>query len=310
MALAQAGAAAQGATLYATLEPCSHHGKTPPCVDAIIAAGVTRVVSALEDPNPEVRGAGHTRLQSHGIAVEIGVGAAEARRAHAGHIRRTQDGRPHVILKLAVSADEKAGLAGRKPVAITGQAALDRAHLIRATSDAVLVGIGTALADDPQLNCRISGMSEWSPVRVVLDASLQLPLASRLVETARTTPLWIVAGNSADAAREQALVKAGAAVLRVDAPGGRIDLAAALRQLAGRGITRVLVEGGPKMAAAFLQADLVDEAALFRAPMTIGPDGIDALDTLPLAALTHSPRLKSIGVEALGVDTVETFERV
>jgi diaminohydroxyphosphoribosylaminopyrimidine deaminase/5-amino-6-(5-phosphoribosylamino)uracil reductase len=166
------------------------------------------------------------------------------------------------------------------------------------------------LADDPQLNCRVPGMSDRSPVRVVLDADLQLPLTSRLVETARTIPLWVVAGGTADPAREKALVNAGAVVLRVDAPRGRLDLAAALKQLAGLGITRVLVEGGPKTAAAFLQADLVDEAVLFRSPMTIGVDGIDALDTLPLSALTHSPRLKSLGVETVGADTVETFERV
>src|SRR5437667_7337034 len=165
-ALARAGAAARGATLYVTLEPCSHHGRTPPCVDAIIAAGIARVVSALVDPNPQVAGAGHWRLAEQGITVEIGTGADAARRAHAGHIRRVRDGRPHVTLKLAVSADGKAGLSPRRPVAITGEAARERLHLVRAMNDAVLTGIGTVLSDDPQLTCRLPGMERRSPVRV------------------------------------------------------------------------------------------------------------------------------------------------
>ena len=151
-ALRRAGAAARDATLYVTLEPCSHHGKSPPCADAIVAAGVSRVVSALEDPNPEVAGGGHAKLRQAGIAVDIGVGAEAARRDHAGHIRRMRDGRPHVTLKLAISADGKAGAAGRRPVAITGQAASERVHLLRAQHDAVMIGIGTALADDPLLD--------------------------------------------------------------------------------------------------------------------------------------------------------------
>jgi diaminohydroxyphosphoribosylaminopyrimidine deaminase/5-amino-6-(5-phosphoribosylamino)uracil reductase len=311
-ALRRAGAAARGATLYVTLEPCSHHGKTPPCADAIIAAGITRVVSALVDPNPEVAGAGHWRMAQAGIVVEIGLGADEARRAHAGHIRRVQDGRPHVILKLAVSADGKAALAGRRPAVITGEPARARVHLMRATSDAVLTGIGTVLADDPLLTCRLPGMR--SPVRVVLDGSLRLPFASRLVATARQTPLWVVTGEGASHEREQALAAQltdlGVDVLRVAAAHDKLDLAAVLKLLAGRGITRLMVETGPILAAAFLRADLVDAAVLFSAPTAIGPVGIDALDGLPLSALTQSPRLTSVGREVVGVDVVETFERV
>src|SRR3954471_11030132 len=179
-ALRRAGDAARGATLYVTLEPCSHHGRTAPCADAIITAGIARVVSALEDPNPQVAGAGHRRLVESGISVEIGPGAAEARRAHAGHIRRVRDGRPHVTLKLAVSADGKAGLGGRRPAVITGEAARDRIHRMRANNDAVLTGIGTALADDPLLTCRLPGMANRSPVRVVLDSKLRLPPEGRL----------------------------------------------------------------------------------------------------------------------------------
>jgi diaminohydroxyphosphoribosylaminopyrimidine deaminase/5-amino-6-(5-phosphoribosylamino)uracil reductase len=308
-ALARAGGDARGATLYVTLEPCSHHGKTPPCADAIIAAGISRVVSALEDPNPEVAGRGHARLAAAGIAVEIGVGAVEARRAHAGHIRRVRDGRPHVTLKLAVSADGKAGLAGRKPAPITGEAARARVHLMRAMNDAVLTGIGTVIADDPLLTCRLPGMTARSPVRVVLDAALRISPTSALVRTARETPVWVIAGTSAGEAAAAALAAAGVDVIRAPADGGRINLAAALRLLAGRGITRLMVESGPRVAAAFLTADLVDEAALLRGPRPIGPDGIDALEGLPLSALTSSPGLVSCGIEPVGEDTIESFER-
>ena len=178
-ALRRAGEAARGATLYVTLEPCSHFGKSPPCVDAVIASGIARVVSAIEDPNPEVAGQGHAKLRAAGITVDVGLGAAEAARDHAGHFRRIRDKRPHVILKLAVSADDKIGAAGRKPVAITGEAAKTRVHLLRAQCDAILVGIGTVLADDPVLTCRLPGMEARSPVRVVLDRALRLPGTSK-----------------------------------------------------------------------------------------------------------------------------------
>jgi diaminohydroxyphosphoribosylaminopyrimidine deaminase / 5-amino-6-(5-phosphoribosylamino)uracil reductase len=306
-ALQRAGAAARGATLYVTLEPCSHYGKTPPCADAVIAAGIARVVSALVDPNPEVAGAGHWRMAQAGIVVEVGLGADEARRAHAGHIRRVQDGRPHVTLKLAVSADEKVGLAGRRPTPITGSRARNRVHLMRAMNDVILTGSGTVLADDPLLTCRLPGMR--SPIRVVLDSTLRLPPASRLVASARQTPLWVVTGEGGSGERERALAAQGVEVLRVTVTGGRLDLGAVLKLLAERGITRLMVEAGPILATAFINADLVDEAALFRAPTAIGPDGIDALDGVPLSALTRSPRLKSIGSEAIGVDSVEMFER-
>jgi diaminohydroxyphosphoribosylaminopyrimidine deaminase/5-amino-6-(5-phosphoribosylamino)uracil reductase len=308
-ALQRAGAAARDATLYVTLEPCSHHGKTPPCADAILAAGIARVVSALEDPNPEVGSRGHDRLRQAGVAVDIGIGAEEARRAHAGHIRRMRDGRPHVILKLAVSADEKAGLAGRRPAAITGEAARDRVHMLRAESDAILIGIGTALADDPLLTCRLPGMTGRSPVRVVLDAALRLPLASRLVQSARATPVWVLAAASAPSDREVALQQGGVGVLRVQGSAGRLDLHEVLKALAARGITRLMVEGGPMIAAAFVTADLVDEAVLLRSRQIVGDDGIAALEGTSLTTLTQSPRLVSRGVETLGVDTVEFFER-
>jgi diaminohydroxyphosphoribosylaminopyrimidine deaminase/5-amino-6-(5-phosphoribosylamino)uracil reductase len=304
-ALRRAGDAARGATMYVTLEPCSHHGRTPPCADAIIAAGIARVISALEDPNPEVAGAGHARLRAAGIAVEVGLGADEARRAHAGHIRRMRDRRPHVTLKLAVSADGKAGAVGRRPVAITGEAARARVHRLRAMNDAILVGIGTALADDPQLTCRLPGMAAFSPVRVVLDTRLRLPLGSALVKSAHTTPVWVV--GAVDDPSATALALQGVVLLSAPASGGRLDVAAVLRLLAERGVTRLMVEGGPTVAAAFVAADLVDEAALFRSARTVGSDGIDALEGMPLETLTG--RLTSLGRETVGEDSVEFFAR-
>jgi diaminohydroxyphosphoribosylaminopyrimidine deaminase / 5-amino-6-(5-phosphoribosylamino)uracil reductase len=308
-ALARAGAAARGATLYVTLEPCSHFGRTPPCADAIIAAGIAQVVSALEDPNPQVAGTGHRRLVAAGIGLKVGIGAEAARQTHAGHIRRMREGRPQVMLKLAVSADGKAGLASRRPAPITGEPARARVHLMRAMNDAVLTGIGTVLADDPLLTCRLPGMADRSPVRVVLDSKLRLGLDSRLVATARETPLWVVTGTSAAAEREQALRDAGAEVLRVPEAGGGRDLSAVLARLAERGITRLMVEAGPILAAALLQADLVDEAALLRSPKAIGPEGIDALEGVPLATLTGSPRLELIRTELAGEDTIACLAR-
>src|SRR5438132_1856188 len=235
-ALKRAGEAARGATLYVTLEPCSHVGKSPPCADAVIAAGIARVVSAIEDPNPEVAGQGHAKLRAAGITVDVGVGAAEAAHDHAGHFRRIRDKRPHVILKLAVSADDKIGAAGHKPVAITGEAAKTRVHLLRAQCDAILVGIGTALADDPVLTCRLPGMDARSPVRVVLDRALRLPGTSRLVHSARQTPLWVMTSDLAEAAAAMKLGAASAQVIRVAAttsPPG-LDVLAVLHALAAQ----------------------------------------------------------------------------
>ena len=307
-ALARAGAAARGATLYVTLEPCSHHGKAPPCAVAIIAAGIARVVSAFEDPNPQVAGQGHARLRAAGIAVDIGLKADDAARDNDGHIRRIRDRRPHVTLKLAVSADGKAGLGGRKPVAITGEAANAHVHLMRAMHDAILIGIGTALSDDPLLTCRLPGMEKRSPVRVVLDRDLRLPAGSRLAKSARLTPVWIIAAPDAAPGKRKALEETGVEIFEsaVDAQG--IDLAAALRLLADKGITRLVVEGGPKVAASTLKADFVDEVVLLRGPETLGPDAIDALENMPLDALQS--RLKLSGRDKLGRDAVEFYERI
>jgi diaminohydroxyphosphoribosylaminopyrimidine deaminase / 5-amino-6-(5-phosphoribosylamino)uracil reductase len=306
-ALRRAGSAARGATMYVTLEPCSHHGKSPPCADAVIAAGISRVVSALEDPNPEVAGQGHARLRAAGIAVDVGIGADEARHDHAGHILRVTQGRPHVLLKLAISADGKAGAAGRKPVAITGAAVRERVHLLRAQSDAIMVGIGTAIADDPMLTCRLPGMAKYSPVRVVADSMLRLPVNSRLVQSAYDVPVWVLAGTRAPQDAEFKLLASGVEVLRSPASTDPLDLRDALRFLAAKGITRLMVEGGPTLAAAFLAADLVDEAILFHSAKIVGPEGIDALDGTAMTALRQ--RLERTSDEQFGPDRQQTFAR-
>jgi diaminohydroxyphosphoribosylaminopyrimidine deaminase/5-amino-6-(5-phosphoribosylamino)uracil reductase len=309
-ALRRAGAAARGATLYVTLEPCSHFGKSPPCADAVIAAGIGRVVAAIEDPNPAVAGQGHARLRAAGINVDVGLCAAEAAFDHAGHFRRIRDKRPHVILKLAVSPDGKIAAAGGKPVAITGEAARNRVHLLRAQCDAILVGIGTVLADDPLLTCRLPGMAARSPVRVVLDQSLRIGASSQLVRSARETPLWVIGSELAEAAAATRLGAAGAQIMRVPrASGVGLALPAVLHALAEKGITRLMVEGGSRVAAAFVAADLVDEIWLFRGAEAVGARGVDALDALPLSKITQSPAYKVHASETFDADTLTIYER-
>jgi diaminohydroxyphosphoribosylaminopyrimidine deaminase/5-amino-6-(5-phosphoribosylamino)uracil reductase len=308
-ALARAGEAARGATLYVTLEPCSHVGKSPPCADAVISAGIARVVSAIEDPNPEVAGQGHARLRAAGIVVDVGLSADEAARDHAGHFRRIRDKRPHVILKLAVSSDDKIAASGRKPVAISGEAAKARVHLLRAQCDAILVGIGTVLADDPKLTCRLPGMDAQSPVRVVLDRSLRMPGTSRLVHSAREVPLWVMTSNTSEAPAVMKLGAAGAQVIRVATAPSGLDLAAVLHVLADKGITRLMVEGGSRVASSFVAANLADEVWLLRGESSIGSDGVAALDALPLSAITQSPDWQVRASETLQRDTLTIYER-
>ena len=306
-ALRHAKKAAQGATMYVTLEPCSHQGQTPPCADAIIKAGIARVVSALEDPNPEVAGKGHERLRAKGITVDVGLGADSAAHVHAGHIMRVTNNRPYGLLKLAVSADGKAGLAGRKPAAITVEAARVRVFQMRAASDAIMVGIGTVLSDNPQLTCRLPGLFERAPVRVVLDAKLNLPLATSVVATVRETPTWVFTSSKPSTIAEEILQQKGCKVFRVGDVDGRLDLEEVLKVLAEQGITRLMVEGGPQVAGAFATANLVDEMAVLRGEKRTGASGIEPLEGMPLDGFTG--QLNARGSEKLGPDTLEMFER-
>jgi diaminohydroxyphosphoribosylaminopyrimidine deaminase/5-amino-6-(5-phosphoribosylamino)uracil reductase len=308
MALAQAGERARGATLYVGLEPCSHHGKTPPCANAIVAAGITRVVSAIEDPDPRVAGRGHAILRDSGVEVVTGICEAEAHLANAGHIMRVTRRRPYVSLKLALSRDGKAGLAGRLPAPITGTETRNRVHLMRAQSDAIAVGIGTVLADDPMLTCRLPGMEGRSPIRVVFDASLRLPPSSALVRSAREISVWVVAEEGASRDQERTLAPHGIEVIQAGLSDRGVDLARALHELAQRGISRLMVEGGPILAQSFLDEGLVDEAVIFQSPDDLGEDAISALPDAPEAVLAAAG-LNLRERHQAGVDQMYVYRR-
>lgn len=249
-ALRRAGARALGATAYVSLEPCAHYGRTPPCTMALLQAGVRRVVAAAPDPDPRVDGRGIAQLRQAGVEVETGVMQAEALALNAGFILRVRAGRPLVTLKLATSLDGRIATRTGASQWITGEVARARAHQLRATHDAILIGSGTALADDPALTCRLPGLEDRSPVRVVLDGRLRLPPTSRLAQSAREVPTWVVTRAGADPGCAAALEQQGVEVLTVGVDGGgRPDVGLALAALAGRGITRVLVEGGAELAA-------------------------------------------------------------
>jgi diaminohydroxyphosphoribosylaminopyrimidine deaminase/5-amino-6-(5-phosphoribosylamino)uracil reductase len=307
-ALARAGAAARGATAYVTLEPCCHHGRTPPCADALIAAGVRRVVAAVEDPDPRVAGGGLARLRAAGLVVETGLCATEAAEINAGFFQRVRFGRPLVTLKLATSLDGRIATSSGESQWITGPPARERGHLLRATHDAILVGTETVLADDPQLTCRLPGLADKSPVRVALDARLRLPLTARLVVEARLIPTWVVTLSGAAAARQQALRDAGVVVAAAAADSeGHIDLAMALGLLGERGVTRVLVEGGGRLAAALLRQRLVDRLAWFHAPILLGGDGVPAVAELGLDTLAEAPGFERLSTETVGDDVLTMF---
>lgn len=272
-ALAEAGDKARGATAYVTLEPCAHHGKTPPCADALVTSGVTRVVSAANDPDDRVAGKGYAILRNAGIEVITGVMASEAADYLAGYLIRSSKKRPEVTLKLALSADGFIGKHGTGQITITGPVAWAQVHLMRAESDAILVGIGTALADDPILTCRLPGLENRSPVRIVLDSQLRLPVDSKLVQSAGSVPLWIAANAQANPAKRQALVAAGCRMLATETDCGATALPELLDDLAAQGIATLMVEGGASVASALLQDALVDRIALFEGPLAIGSEG-------------------------------------
>jgi diaminohydroxyphosphoribosylaminopyrimidine deaminase/5-amino-6-(5-phosphoribosylamino)uracil reductase len=309
-ALLQAADRARGGTAYVSLEPCAHHGQTPPCAEALIAAGIARAVVALEDPDPRVSGKGLDLLRKAGIAVALGAGRAEAEEINAGFFTRIRQGRPLVTLKLATSLDGRIALASGESKWITGEAARRRGHWLRATHDAVLVGAGTALSDDPQLTCRLPGLEARSPVRVLIDPNLRVPPTAKLYAEARSVPLWVIAAPGApepDAAAQRGL---GTEILRLPTgPDGRPSAAEMLTALGARGITRLLVEGGSRMAAALLDAGVVDRMAWFRAPVLIGADGLPAAALLGLDRLAAAPRFRLTGVEQLGPDLLESYAR-
>ena len=301
-ALRRAGDLAKGADVYVTLEPCAHEGETPPCADALIAAGVARVFAAIPDPDPRTAGQGIERLKAAGIEVRAGLGEGQARAVNAGFLMVQGHGRPLVTLKTASTLDGRIATKAGESKWITGPEARRRGHLLRAQHDAILVGIGTVLADDPSLDCRIAGLEGRAPVRIVLDSSGRIPPDSKLVKTAARQRTWIIASEAA----EGALEAPGLEILRV---ADTANLAEILALLAGRGITRLLVEGGGQVHAAFLRAGLVDRIAWFRAGSVIGDDGRGAIGPLALDALEAAPRFEREGLVACGNDTLETLIR-
>jgi len=304
------GDALRGATAYVTLEPCAHHGKTPPCADALIEAGIARVVAAIEDPDPRVRGQGFERLRQGGVAVAIGPGAAAAAEINAGFFMRLKAHRPLLTLKLATSLDGKIALASGESKWITGELARAHAQTLRAQHDAVMVGIGTALADDPMLDCRLPGYTDRQPVRIVVDSRAQILPNARLVRTARQQPLWLAIAKGADAKAAKVLRDAGVEIIEIAAAAnGRLDLAALLHALGERGLTRVLAEGGGILAGALLEADLVDRLAWYRADMVLGEDARASVGALALDRLAKAKRFRRAALQTLGADVLETLAR-
>ncbi|MCB1338074.1 MAG: bifunctional diaminohydroxyphosphoribosylaminopyrimidine deaminase/5-amino-6-(5-phosphoribosylamino)uracil reductase RibD [Maritimibacter sp.] len=309
VALAQAGAAARGATAYVTLEPCAHHGKTPPCADALVAAGVARVVVALGDPDHRVNGAGLARMRAAGIEVVEGVGAEAARADQAGFLSRVTKGRPMVTLKLASSFDGRIATASGESQWITGPEARRAVHGLRLRHDAVMVGGGTARADDPALTVRDMG-ARHQPVRVVLSRHLDIPLDGRLAATAREVPLWLLHGDRVDPARATAWAERGAARFEVPVSGGRLDPAPALEILGQQGITRVFCEGGGGLGASLIGAGLVDELVGFTAGLALGAEGRPSLAAMGIDALAGAPRFGLVEARAVGGDVMHRWRRL
>jgi diaminohydroxyphosphoribosylaminopyrimidine deaminase/5-amino-6-(5-phosphoribosylamino)uracil reductase len=312
-ALAMAGEGARGATLYVSLEPCAHHGRTPPCADAIAAAGVARVVAPIVDPDPRVCGKGFERLRSAGLDVATDVLADAARRAHAGHLARVAETVPHIVLKLAVSADDAIGRRGEGATPVTGDIARRHAQALRSRFDAILVGRGTVEADNPQLTCRLPGLEDRSPVRVVLDSDARLDRSLRVFDGAAQTWVFVAldatdepesgpASGAGDASRSRRF-KAPRSML------GGLDPWSVLYRLRHEGIRRVLVEGGAKVARMLLECDRVDEVLLFRSPVAMGGALVPALAGLSLATVEASPRFRLLERRRFGNDILSRYER-
>ena len=304
-ALAQAGAAARGATAYVTLEPCAHFGKTPPCAQALIDAGVARVVIALGDPDPRVAGRGVQMLRDAGIDVTTEVVEDQARDDLAGVLLRVTQNRPFVTLKLAGTLDGRIATATGESQWITGTEARRAVHMMRARHDAVMVGAGTVRADDPSLTVRGLGIAR-QPVRVVVSRGMKISADCQLARTARETPVYLCHGTNSDAS---AWVDQGAVSLPCDVSAGQVDPHAAMTALAGQGITRVFCEGGGLLAASLLSAGLVDRLVVFTAGLAMGAEGTPSLAAMGIDRLSLAPRFVLDQVGPLGGDIMHCWRR-
>jgi len=307
VALAAAGALARGATAYVTLEPCSHHGRTPPCADALIAAGVARVVVACGDPDRRVDGAGVASLRAAGIEVVVGILAAEARSLQAGFLTRTELGRPMITLKLASTLDGRIATRSGESQWITGPEARRAAHALRGQHDAVLAGVGTVQADNPVLTCRIPGYRKMPDLRIVVDSRLRTRLTAQVISTATAVPTWFLHRPGADPDRMNALQAANVRLIEVAGAEHGIDLVAGMQALGSAGLTRVLIEGGAQIAAALLREKLVDRIAWFHAPTVMGGDGWPAAQAFGTAALAGMPRFRRVDSRPVGDDMLTEF---
>jgi len=310
-ALGRAGVLAQGAIAYVTLEPCDHKGETPPCSEALIKAGIKRCVIALEDPDPRVSGAGIRRLREAGVETETGLCEDDARNFNAGFIMRVTEGRPLFTLKTATTLDGRVATKRGNSKWITGAPARAFAHGLRADHDAIMIGIGTALADEPSLTCRLPGLEGRSPIRIVADTSLRLPLTSPLVVTADEVPTWVITVEGCEAGRRKALENKGITVIEIEAgEDGRPDLKGLAAELGRRGLTRVLVESGGDLAAAMVKHDLADRLAWFRSAKLIGGDGRGAVAAFGIDAVAEAPSFARDSIAEAGDDVLETYRRI
>ena len=309
VALAMAGDRAKGATAYVTLEPCCHWGRSPPCTDALIAAGIARAVIGATDPDSRVNGQGLAKLRDAGIAVETGLLEAEALETLIGFNHRITLGRPMVTLKLASTLDGRIATHSGESQWITGTPARRLAHAMRGRHDAVMVGVGTVLADNPELTCRIPGFRPTPVVRIVADSHLRTPLTSRLLSTAGEIPTWFLLREGTNLAREEAFTDIGAKLIKIRGSSAGVDLTAAMTALGAAGLTRTLVEGGGQLAAALLRADLVDRIAWFHAPSVMGGDGWPAVQAFGTKTLEQMPRFRRDCITPVGDDILSEFTR-
>ncbi|GAA0617795.1 bifunctional diaminohydroxyphosphoribosylaminopyrimidine deaminase/5-amino-6-(5-phosphoribosylamino)uracil reductase RibD [Thalassospira tepidiphila] len=310
VALDLAGPLARGATAYVTLEPCSHVGKAPPCATGLIEAGVSRVVSALTDPDPRVSGRGHKMLRDAGIQVDVGLYADEARRVNAGFLSKAERSRPFITLKLASTLDARSATASGESQWITGAGAREAGHMLRANHDAILVGAKTVIADDPSLTCRLAGRGHQSPLRVILDRAGDVPVTARLVQTADDVPTWLVTANKNFAELSEKFQKTAVKVISAGCADDHLDLHDVLRKLADEGLTRVLVESGGNLAAGLIRAGVVDRIIHFVAPSLIGGDGKAMIADLGLKQLADAPHFKRTSVREVGADIAVTYDKI